>query len=421
MSLSYFFQRSAKAIIEPFQWLMNRSPRQLLLVNNTILVICSVALSAFSLYMCALFYKSVTATSNESSGTGWMQWGGFAIVGMSLTFVCIVGIRGAKIVSLELLLFYFWGIAFFLAPLLLSTVMCFEFYSYIDVYFRHHWEDDNFLEIRKLFCRGSTASTKCKCPILGGPNYDTELEWCAAEFNGATDCEDIRKDALNEALVWGTQFTLVEASVGVLNVSEIVFSLYLCFKILTLPVIHESMNDVVNYLLAIPVAACCGLTYYLWWMRQQRLSYSWLTDFFIAMAVGLLMLVPWGVVAGRLKNMTMMTIYIVVLVLLIFGLASAGIACMLFSVVLPDQFFPTSDQAAEIACDRNLPGCCCCNSATGRDMCPEWSQSEIVQLSTLDLKLAGLVAFLCLTYLLGALVVAGVVREKLKNYKSDFI
>ena len=86
-----------------------------------------------------------------------------------------------------------------------------------------------------------------------------------------------------------------------------------------------------------------------------------------------------------------------------------------------EQFFPTFDQAAEIACERNLPGCCCCNSATGRDMCPEWSQSEIVQLSTLDLKLAGLVSFLCLTYLLGALVVAGVVREKLKNYKTDYI
>ena len=100
---------------------------------------------------------------------------------------------------------YFWGIAFFLAPLLYTTVLCFEFYTYIDVCFRHHWEEDNFLEIRKLFCEADTADNKCVCPILGGSNYDTELAWCQGEYGGATDCESIRETAVNEGLMWGTR------------------------------------------------------------------------------------------------------------------------------------------------------------------------------------------------------------------------
>ena len=56
----------------------------------------------------------------------------------------------------------------------------------------------------------------------------------------------------------------------------------------------------------------------------KEMSYSWLTDFFIAVAVGLFVLVPFGLVAGRLKRMDMMIAYMVTLFLLMCGLASVG-------------------------------------------------------------------------------------------------
>ena len=410
--------------LKPFLWLTSYSPRELLLMNNTVLAVCSVCLLAFALYMCAIFYQSAADSyKDETNGNGWIQWLGLAIVGAALSFTCFVGIRGAKIVSLELLLFYFWGIAFFLAPLLLATIMCFDFYTYVNVYFRHQWEHRTFLEIRKFFCDGNTADNKCISPILGGPDYDTVDAWCLGE-HGSLDCASIREEAVNEAIVWSKLLTLVEATVCALNCVEIVFSMWLCFKILTLPVIHESMNDVINYLLAIPIAACVGLAFYLWWMREQDLEYSWLTDFYISMAVCISMLIPLGIVAGKIKSMDMLTTYIAILVTIICSLASAGIACMLFSVVLPEEFLPTSSDAAQIACSRKLSGCCCCDDpeVIGTEaMCPEWSKDEVVQLSVLDLKMAGIVSFLCLVYLLGALVVVGVYRERLKNYRMEYV
>lgn len=53
--------------------------------------------------------------------------------------------------------------------------------------------------------------------------------------------------------------------------------------------------------------------------------------------------------------------------------------------------------------------------------CPEWSNEEILSYLGLDLKIAGVTAFISLLYLLGGLSVAGLVRVSLKNYKSDYI
>ena len=53
--------------------------------------------------------------------------------------------------------------------------------------------------------------------------------------------------------------------------------------------------------------------------------------------------------------------------------------------------------------------------------CPEWPQSEVIDLLALDLKVAGFVAIVSVIYLLGALVVGFLVKNNLKDYKSDYI
>jgi len=374
--------------------------------------------------MCALFYQSVqvSVSGENSEGTGWIQWLGLAVVGVALSITCAVGIRGAQLVSLDLLLFYFWGIAVFLAPLLLLTIISFDFYTYIDVYFHHHWEEDSFSAIRNIFCEDGTADTKCVSPILGGPNYDNVTEWCWTKY-ASTDCQDIRDTAVAKGMDWGQKLTIVEASVGVLNLCEIIFSLYLCFQIIKADTITTSMSEVINFLFVIPIAACVGLAIYLWWMGYANLTYSWLSEFFIALAAAQLVVVPVGIYAGAKKNMNMMIGYIVCLVIIISGMTVAGTACMLFSVVLPDEFEPSEGDAADIACLRDLAGCCCCNDglSTGEDMCPEWTSEEIIQLTVLDLKIAGIVAFLCLVYLFGAITVASFIMDNLRNYKMEYV
>jgi hypothetical protein len=53
--------------------------------------------------------------------------------------------------------------------------------------------------------------------------------------------------------------------------------------------------------------------------------------------------------------------------------------------------------------------------------CPEWSQEEVLTLFSLDFRLTGMVSALEVLYLIGALIVASLVDNGLKNYKSDFI
>ena len=55
------------------------------------------------------------------------------------------------------------------------------------------------------------------------------------------------------------------------------------------------------------------------------------------------------------------------------------------------------------------------------DRCPEWTKFEIVTLMSVDLRLAGMVSTVSILYLMGALIVAFLVRNNLLNYKSDFI
>ena len=319
---------------------------------------------------------------------------------------------------------YFWAIVVFLAPLLLGTVACFDFYAYLSIYFDHRWDQQPFRVVRKIFCP-DTFDTKCLAPILGGQDFDTVDDWCMFNYN-ATDCYSIRQTAQTEALTWGKQLTLIQASVCLLNIVQILGSVFLCVRILTAPVITQSMNDVINYLLLLPIGGCAGTGAYIWWMRSKNIPYNWLCEFFIAMAVVQVIQVPLGIAAGRMKDQRLLTVYIALVLIVTFGVASAGVVCIIFSVFLPRTYQPTLSEAADIACDRNFIGCCCCQdhslrSVTTNERCPEWTVTEVVNLTVLDVKIAGVVAFLCLMYLFGALIVAGLLRENLKNYKSEFI
>ena len=77
-------------------------------------------------------------------------------------------------------------------------------------------------------------------------------------------------------------FTLIQGIVGIFNVLEIAWSIYLCYHLLSAPVISQSMNEVINYLLMMPIGACLGLGDYLWWLRNYNLPHRWLPLLFIA-------------------------------------------------------------------------------------------------------------------------------------------
>ena len=58
-------------------------------------------------------------------------------------------------------------------------------------------------------------------------------------------------------LIW----RCVQGSVGILNVVQLFYAMAVCGFILTKTVIMATMNDVINYLLLIPVAGCLLMGY----------------------------------------------------------------------------------------------------------------------------------------------------------------
>ena len=62
------------------------------------------------------------------------------------------------------------------------------------------------------------------------------------------------------------------------------------------------------------------------------------------------------------------------------------------------------------------------NITGSTNLCPEWSQGDVIKLLVLDLRVAGVVGLVCIMYLVGALVVAFfTLNYSLRNYKTDFV
>ena len=136
MGFRTLFDGLVSKILWPIRFISSLPPRTLLFSYNFAVCVCSVVLTFCSVYVASLFYiGEQSATGNR--GTDWITWLGLGIIGLILTATCIIGMRGAVIVSLDLLLIYFWAIVVFVAPLLLGTIACFDFYLYMKVYFRH--------------------------------------------------------------------------------------------------------------------------------------------------------------------------------------------------------------------------------------------------------------------------------------------
>lgn len=215
--------------------------------------------------------------------------------------------RGAHVVSLDLLLAYFWSIVVLIAPLVLGLFSCVNFLFYSQIWIRYSWTLTNFEPIRALFCEpSSTADTKCVVPFSdfinfnGSTSYNT-TEWCIEKY-AALDCEQIRDNAVAHAIDWYRTLIVTQSFVGVAELLIIGWSMYSAYQILTSPVITQSMLDVINFILAIPIAGCAIMASYFWPIRFLDLRFNWLPVLYVCLAVAQVLALPMGIVAGRLKS-----------------------------------------------------------------------------------------------------------------------
>lgn len=216
--------------------------------------------------------------------------------------------------SLELLLSYFWSVLVLFAPLLLGIFAVFNISFYTRIWFEHQWNTDDFLPLRETFCDpSSTANTKCVAPTSTSPvvyenvTYSSAGAWCKSRYN-ATDCADIRSDAIDLAVDWGTSIILTNSVIGLGGIFIMAWCIYMSVQILTHPVITQSMLEIINYLLVIPIASCIGQTVGFWWIHEMTFKFTWLPKVYCAVAVAQIVALPVGIAAGRLKSRNLLTV-----------------------------------------------------------------------------------------------------------------
>jgi hypothetical protein len=391
------------------------SPKTMLKIAICGTGLCSMFISGATLFLTVIFYDPHSLGASAS-------WLSISVAGISLLIFATIGLRGTILVNLELLLTYFWGIIVFISALTLAVVASLDAYQFIYLWQQHTWEKPSYLYMREMFCHPkSTSHGKCLAPLTV-PNVTS---WCVSLFN-ATDCADIRANAVDRAEKMLQSLTL---SLGLVEMATMLFifmSVYLSYMILTPPVISQSMSDIANYLLILPTAACVGLSFYL---SQYNLpSFAAIAYIFIALAVAQIVALPLGIAAARLKSQLMITAYLILITLITAAYMAAATLGLLFSQSIV-QYPPTLTQTETIACSKSL-GCCCCDqrtvlpSAPNRKpllRCPSWTQSEIITLLSLDLKIAGFVSIVSALFVVGAWFVGFIVWKNLRNYKSAFI
>lgn len=388
-----------------------RDHRKVLFVINLILTISGIMLVGSAAVPAYIFY-------DEYYYTLYLAFAGAGAAFVLFVTISIIGMRGAALVSLDHLLTYFWGAVMFTGPLLLCVIFCLDFYDFMYVYYKHQWELPNFENMRTIFCDPDNTG-KCGAPLHG---YD---DWCRTNYN-ATDCLSYREDGIEHAVTYSRNYTLAQAIVCGTQLVFIGFALFLCHRIITDAVLTQSMNEVINYLLILPIGASGSLAYYLWWLTDydsDELQYSWLPSTFIGGAAGILVALPIGITGGKLKWTSFLNVYIFIMLGVLAVMIINGVYSIIFAGILNEVFTPTTSELGEIACDRGLVGCCCCGSGYDdvENRCPEWEDYEILSILVLDLKISGISSFACILYVIGALIIAILMRNSLVNYRSDYV
>jgi hypothetical protein len=266
------------------------------------------------------------------------------VVGCFLAIVACIGMRGSHLISFDLLLYYFWGIILFIVPLVLSLFACFNYNFYTKIWFRHSWDSPNFKQIRKIFCPSHTAETLCIAPPDFNSTSDTDYtqkysQWCHTQYN-TTVCSNVRGQAIQRATDWGFTIITVQSFMGVVDLLIIGWSIYLCHQLLTASVITQSMLDVINYLLILPIAACIALTVNFWWIQSLDIKQNWFPRIFLALAVAQVIALPLGIVAGKLKSRRMLWVYVALMLMIATAFAFGAVLEWTLATIVVTTYVP---------------------------------------------------------------------------------
>lgn len=103
-------------------------------------------------------------------------------------------------------------------------------------------------------------------------------------------------------MLYARTLILIQGIIGIANCVQIGVSMFLCYRILSAQVITKSMNEIMNYLLILPIAGGVAVTLYTWWMRDLRWDINWVPEAFLLVCIMQVVQVPLGIAGSRLKS-----------------------------------------------------------------------------------------------------------------------
>ncbi|CAM9623518.1 unnamed protein product, partial [Discosporangium mesarthrocarpum] len=243
-------------------WCSNE--RNWLIALNSFILISGVILAGPAILSMATFTSSLDSNEDAEGGdnTVYNTSLALAIMGCFQVLVAVVGIIAADKVSLTLMVAYFWLAALVISSMFIWSVSALEFHSSFESWIRHHWDDDSMADVREVFCSKGTANDHCAVPMAGFPHGSQDL-WCQAE-HGSSNCTAIKEEAVQDAknvlVVWMT----AAGGISLSSLVEMLASLVLTVRVVTVPIIMRSMQSTINYLMIFPVVStiCIGYVQY---------------------------------------------------------------------------------------------------------------------------------------------------------------
>jgi hypothetical protein len=349
---------------------------------------------------------------------------------------CFCTIRVVKAVDLMGAIRYLWVFLWLLPFEIFFTISLFDYHRVTGVWIRHWWLEPTMSWFRRRFCPDEYEDNLCIVPIMGGPDFDTEDEWCLFHYN-STECTDIRDDAqieMETALLTCYSALAGWSCVVLMLLFLMIHSLE---KVISKPIVQKSRESNVPAWLSVPTCGCALVGGIFQYSPSSLLSSSsgsdenpWIGVVYLV-AAGLFLvaaLMGWFLSAVSIRSSAdkrqksvAVIVFIAVMAANTVVLGALFIASIIFSVDLVDSPIEESSRGP-VACfvDRDVSCTKCESYIPPSERCPEWPLDDVTRILGTQLKQSASLAAIFILYAIGVLRFGIGLRRHLGKYQIDY-
>eukprot|EP00804_Cyclotella_cryptica_P026675 CCRYP_007926-RA/>CCRYP_007926-RA protein AED:0.04 eAED:0.04 QI:381/1/1/1/0.5/0.33/3/2170/853 len=339
--------------------------------------------------------------------------------------------RAIRNVNLVRSVRFMWTLFWLLPIQIFLMIGLFDYYRVMDVYIKHWWDEPSMAWFRSKFCDEGTAMEKCVVPVDGGEEFDNEEEWCEAYYN-ATDCRGIRDEAQAWCEVFSYVFFTTNGVLALLLVASMWVTLSVLQGIISLPIVQRSKESNIPLWLSFPISGCFLIGVIL--LFGPSTVTSSFQDLYM---IGLTYLVSGGaftlaaIVGISLKLYTVLNkrqkkckqglvlVFIVTMIVTILAVATIFVTSIIYSFNIIK--IPTNEYH-QIACMLDTGGSCTgCDSNTPINVCPEWSEEDVVRVMKTIMKQSATVSATFLVYALVTIRYGFLLLSHVNSYQIDYV